>query len=231
MHIGLIGGIGPAATAAYYLKLSDRCRAAGVPLDLTIVNTDIQVLARNAQADRRDDQARVYADVITRLAASGAEVAAITSIGGSFCEDETRAMSSLPLISAFGALDDHFANQGIASVGILGTETVMQSHLYGRMEKTRTVVPDGQIAEVGQAYVETALAGRANDAQRDLFFTAGRRMVDEMGADAVVLAGTDLGLAFDGQDPGYPVIDTIDVHVDQLFLLASGALKLQDLSL
>ena len=38
-------------------------------------------------------------------------------------------------------------------------------------------------------------------------------MVDDLGAEAIVLAGTDLNLAFDGQDPGYPVIDALDVHV------------------
>lgn len=33
------------------------------------------------------------------------------------------------------------------------------------------------------------------------------------GAEAIVLAGTDLNLAFDGQNPGYLVIDALDVHL------------------
>ena len=37
-----------------------------------------------------------------------------------------------------------------------------------------------------------------------------------------MLAGTDLNLAFDGQDPGYPVFDALDVHVALLADLASG---------
>ncbi len=46
-------------------------------------------------------------------------------------------------------------------------------------------------------------------------------MVREQGADAVVLAGTDLNLAFDGStDPGYPTIDALDVHVGVLVDLA-----------
>ena len=39
-------------------------------------------------------------------------------------------------------------------------------------------------------------------------------------AVAIVLAGTDLNLAFEGQDPGYPVIDALDVHVEVLADLA-----------
>ena len=46
------------------------------------------------------------------------------------------------------------------------------------------------------------------------------------GAEAIVLAGTDLNLAFDGQEPGYPVIDALDVHVDVLADLASGRASL-----
>ena len=46
--------------------------------------------------------------------------------------------------------------------------------------------------------------------------------MEQQGAQAVVLAGTDLNLAFDGRDPGYPVIDALDVHVAVLADLATG---------
>jgi aspartate racemase len=49
------------------------------------------------------------------------------------------------------------------------------------------------------------------------------------GADAIVLAGTDLNLAFDGQDPGYRVVDALDVHVALLADLAAGRKTLSDL--
>ena len=34
------------------------------------------------------------------------------------------------------------------------------------------------------------------EAQRELFFSAGRALVEDLGAKAVLLGGTDLGLAF-----------------------------------
>ncbi len=67
-----------------------------------------------------------------------------------------------------------------------------------------------------------AVAGQCTAEQRALFLGAGADMVADQGADAVVLAGTDLNLAFDGQDPGYRVIDALDVHVDLLARLATG---------
>jgi aspartate racemase len=220
LHIGLIGGIGPAATVVYYQRL---CQAmAGRRLELTIVQADIQELIANNLADRRAEQAEVYARLIDRLKAAGADCAAITSLGGHFCFEETVALSSLPLVSAVAPLDDHFAAQGIGCVGLLGTRVVMRTRLYGQLKRTRAVALDDDIERLGQLYQDVAVAGTCPEDARQAFFEAGRRMVDR-GAEAIVLAGTDLNLAFDGHDPGYPVIDALDVHVALLADLASGA--------
>ena len=74
-----------------------------------------------------------------------------------------------------------------------------------------------------------AVAGACSPEQRMLFFDAGRRMI-AAGAEAIVLAGTDLNLAFDGQDPGYPVIDALDVHVALLAELALDRILLADVT-
>ena len=78
---------------------------------------------------------------------------------------------------------------------------------------------------MAETYQTIALAGACTPDQRTLFIEAGQRMI-ERGAEAIILAGTDLNLAFDGQDPGYRVIDALDVHVDLLARLAVGAAEL-----
>lgn len=229
MHIGLIGGIGAAATVVYYQRLVARMQQLGAPLHLTIAHTpDIQVLIRNNLADRRAEQAAEYAPLIDRLKAAGCECAAITSLGGHFCFAETQAISSLPLVSAVEPLDRAFAAQGIRRVGLLGTRVVMRTRLYGQLMQTEAVALDTRIDELGQSYQDMAVTGRCTDEQRATFLAAGREMVERFGAEAVVLAGTDLNLAFDGQEPGYPVIDALDVHVALLADLASGRRPLDD---
>jgi aspartate racemase len=222
LHIGLIGGIGPAATVVYYQRLCARMRELGAPLNLTIVQADIHELIANNLADRREEQAVIYARLIDRLRAAGADCAAITSLGGHFCFDETVALSSLPLVSAVAPLDDHFAARGIRRVGLLGTRVVMRTRMYGQLRRTEAVACDDEIDTLGQTYQDMAVSGHCTDAQRALFFAAGRRMVAGQGAEVIVLAGTDLNLAFDGQDPGFRVIDALDVHVEVLADLAAG---------
>ena len=222
MHIGLIGGIGPAATVAYYQRLCARMRQLGASLELTIVQADIFTLLRTNLADLRDEQAAIYAALIERLKAAGADCAAITSLGGHFCFAETARMSALPLVSGVTPLDDHFADAGIARVGLLGTRVVMRTRLYGQLRRTTAVALDDDIERLGQLYQDIAVSGMCTSAQREAMFDAGRRMVEEQGADAIVLAGTDLNLAFEGHDPGYRVIDALDVHVGVLAELAAG---------
>jgi aspartate racemase len=221
LHIGLIGGIGPAATVAYYSRLCEAARIRDGRLELTIVHAQTRDVAANATADRRAEQAAIFARLIDRLRVAGADCAAITSIGAHFCWDETRAIASLPLVSAVEPLDEAFAARGVARLGLLGTATVMRTRLFGQLRRTQAVVLDEEVPALGRLYLDTAISGICTPEARATFLDAGRRLM-ERGAEAVVLAGTDLGLAFDGQEPGYPVIDALDIHVDVLADLATG---------
>lgn len=224
MHIGLVGGIGPAATVVYYERLVQAFRSKGRVLELTIANADVQTLARNAEADDRMTQARVYAGHLAQLKGAGADFASITSIGGHFCFAEAQAISPLPLISAITPVDTGLAARGVGTVGVLGTRQVSRTALYKQLQQTRALAPD-DIETVHKAYVQTAISGNCPPETRAFFFAEGARMIDQ-GADAVLLAGTDLGLAFHGHDPGYPVIDAVDLHVAHLVDLATGEVGL-----
>ena len=137
MHLGLIGGIGVAATIVYYRRLAAAlAKHREGRLDLTIVHGDIQELIRNNLADRRDEQARTFLPLLERLRAAGADCAALTSLGAHFCFAELEALSPLPLVSGVAPLDDHFATRGIHRIGLLGTRVVMRSRLYGQLVRT-----------------------------------------------------------------------------------------------
>lgn len=230
MHIGLIGGIGVAATIVYYQRLTAAAAARGVArLELTIAHGEIQELIRNNLADRREEQARAFLPLVQRLNDAGCDCIALSSLGAHFCLDELAALSPLPIVSAVAPLDAYFVEQGIKRIGLLGTRVVMRTRLYGQLARTDAIALDDEIERLGQTYQDVAVAGTSSSAQRERFLDAGRRMI-AAGADAIVLAGTDLNLAFDGQDPGYRVIDALDVHVALLADLAAGRVSLGDVA-
>lgn len=214
MHVGLIGGIGPAATEFYYRGLVRAFAAAGRKLELTIVNAEVRDMTRNMDANDPKAQAAIFADLIGRLKAAGAKAAAVTSMGGHFCIRELSAISPLPLINAIPELNDYFGKIGVKRIGILGSGAVMRSKFYGGVTSVDIVTPQGgELDEVHKRYVAMATAAAATDADRSFFLEAGRKLVSEQSADVVVLSGTDLFLAFDGASPGYRVADAAEIHI------------------
>lgn len=220
MHIGLIGGIGPAATVAYYTGLVEAFKAANLPLELTISHADVAVLAANAKAGRADQQAEVFAHHLHQLHGAGCDVAAITALTGHFCLEQTARRSPLPLISATDLIDAYCGNNSIGVLGLLGSPPVLQTHLFGLLKGPRTVVPDANRDALGAAYMEMAMQGHCDAETAAQFISAGETMVQNQGADAVLLAGTDLGLVFDGRKVGYRVVHALNIHVDGLLSLA-----------
>jgi aspartate racemase len=81
MHIGLIGGIGPAATVFYYRSLIDRHAREGMALDLTIVHAEVRELTGNLARDDALAQAKRFAHLTARLSAAGVEKAATARRG------------------------------------------------------------------------------------------------------------------------------------------------------
>jgi len=93
MHIGLIGGIGLAATEYYYRGLVERHAKSNTTLDLTIAHADLRQLAQNLADRNAQRQAENFLRLVQRLGAAGAELAAITSMGGHFCVEELKKIS------------------------------------------------------------------------------------------------------------------------------------------
>ena len=222
MHIGLIGGIGPAATDFYYRGLIDRHRAAGVPLECTIAHADVGTMGRNLADGRPADQAAIFAGLIGRMKAAGAAAAAVTSMGGHFCINQLLPISPLPLIHGIHAVDAAIKRSGLKKIGVLGTRIVMQTGLYGGVSSAELVAPEGEtFGRVGDAYSAMAGIGRVTDEQRDLFFTAGRALMAR-GCEAIMLGGTDLFLAFVGHQLPFPLVDCADIHVEAIFEKSSA---------
>jgi aspartate racemase len=224
MHIGLIGGIGPAATEFYYRGLIDRHAKSNTSLDLTIVHADVREMARNLTSGDAPKQAATFAALVRRLAAAGAQAAAVTSMGGHFCIRELEAISPLPMLNAIPEVAAEIGRRKFKTVGILGTRMVMETRLYGSISSAAVVVPEGEaLDEVHKNYAEMAMVGRVTDAQRQVFFAQGEKLCRDRGAEVVLLGGTDLFLAFQGHDCGFPVLDCADVHVEAIYKKSLGS--------
>ena len=222
MHIGLIGGIGPAATDFYYRRLISTFASKKAALELTIVHADTPTLLGNLASNDAATQVAIFMKLTNRLAAAGAECVAITSIAGHFCIDAFKASSVLPVVDMISEVNRAIEQRGFERIGILGTRTVMETRLYGGVPSVEVVPPSGQdLEDVHQAYVAMAASGIVTDAQRAVFAAASKRLLKESGVEAIMLGGTDLALAFNEPDTDFPLIDCAGIHADAIAKLAT----------
>jgi aspartate racemase len=222
MHIGLIGGIGPAATVFYYERLVKAFASAERELELTIVHAEVHRLVRNLDCDGRSDQAKEFLRLANRLQAACAECVAISSMGGHFCIREFEPVCPLPIISGIAALRKEIGRRGLKRVGLLGTRAVMTSRLYGALPEVDVISPEGPGLEAAhEDYIAIGTTGQATDQQCERLFKIGEELCGR-GAEAVVLGGTDLNVAFRGHGCDFPIIDSAKVHIDAIVRAASS---------
>lgn len=225
MHIGLIGGIGPAATEFYYRALVKLYSLAERQLDLTIVTADASELVRNMEAGASAVQAAVFARYVDQLKAGGCEAVAVTSMGGHFCIKNLIPVSSLPIISALTALENYLSVMGVKRIGVLGTRAVMESRLYGLAGVEVVSVPADELPAAHENYIAMAVSGRATHEQRTFFEKMASWLIDRHGAEAIVLGGTDLFLAFDQPNYPYRVVNCAQVHAEEIARVGLGGLS------
>jgi aspartate racemase len=221
MHIGLIGGIGPAATDFYYRRLISTFANKKAPLELTIVHADTPTLLGNLASNDAANQVAIYMKLTKRLAAAGAECVAITSVAGHFCIDAFKASSVLPVVDMISEVNRAIEQRAFERIGILGTRTVMETRLYGGVSRVEVVPPSGQdLEDVHRAYVAMAASGVVTEAQRAVFAAVSKQLLKQSGVEAIMLGGTDLALVFNERDAEFPLIDCAGIHADAIAKLA-----------
>ena len=223
MQIGLIGGIGPAATDFYYRNLITRFASEDADLDMTIVHADAPTLVKNLMDDNKDAQVAIYQRLTQRLKNAGAECVAITSIAGHFCIEKFVEKSVLPIVDLLSCVRAEVENKGYEKIGILGTKPVMESKFYSVIKSAEIVLPEGDLLEdVHNAYVEMATSGHASEDQKLVFDAACNQFIAQNKVDAVMLGGTDLALVYNTNNVDFALVDCAAVHVEELFRLHSN---------
>lgn len=221
MHIGLIGGIGPAATDFYYRRLISTFARRNAVLELTIVHADTPTLLNNLSANDAAAQTAIYSRLTDRLVRAGAECVGVTSIAGHFCIDHFKAVSPLPVVDMIAEVSRAIEVRGLKRIGILGTRTVMETRFYGRISTAEIVPPGGaDLEDVHQAYISMAASGVVTEEQRSIFQAASNRLIADQGVEAILLGGTDLALVFNEQTAGFPLVDCAGIHTDAIAQLA-----------
>jgi aspartate racemase len=211
-RVGLIGGLGPESTVAYYRLLT----AQRVPLVINSVDLD-RVVAL-VTADLRAELTDYLSEEIDVLRRAGATMGLITANTPHIVFDDLRARSSIRLISIVEAACAAVQKRGLKRVGLLGTGFTMRGRFYPDVFSRAgiaIVVPNQtERASIHAAYMNELLKDVFLPKTRDLLLAVIGRLSIEDHVEAVLLAGTELPLILpDGTPAAVPLIDTAKTHV------------------
>jgi aspartate racemase len=215
--LGLVGGLGVGATVHYYEKLAKAHEARGCALDVVIAHAETPRVFEYVQAGDRNGLAEYLNGYIRRLKAAGAEVAAIPAVTPHFCMRELGAMSQLPVVNIFPPLVRELAARGAKRVAVFGTRFVIESAIFGELGATENIQwKPHEVDLIHKTYVEIARTGHGTEQQHSELTDLARTMVKRDGADAIILAGTDLALLFNESNTDFPCVDCAALHIQAI---------------
>ena len=218
MNIGMIFGIGPAATDYYYRAIIRKMTEAGQDLNMMMAHADTPTLLRNQSTNNVQSQLDIYMRLTERLMKAGVEAVAVTSIAGHFCIDEFAASSPIPVIDMIDCIKQEISYQKLKRVGLLGTRVVMETGFYSKLNSVEVVAPETeQLNAVHEAYITMAAAGAVTEQQIEVFQSAGKALVEKQNCESIILAGTDLALVYtDDFDAGFCILDCAKLHAHEI---------------
>jgi len=215
-RIGLLGGATWQSTATYYKLLNEAVHdrvggASSAPV--TIHSLDFGDIEPRQRAGDWAGQGRILAKAAAALEAGGVEAIALGANTLHLVADDIRATISVPFIDLIDVVAEAVAEYD--TVGVLATNYTMTSDLLPKRfaaSGTTVLVPEAAEREVIHNVIYDELHfGLVRDESRAAYRAAMARLVDE-GAQAIVLACTELGMLVGSSDASVPVLDTTVLH-------------------
>jgi len=227
--IGLIGGMTPESTRAYYDLLIHHARQpGGDPLRNPVILIYSLNLSELVAIQRRGDRVGVgiyLAERLERLRLAGAELGALTANTPHTYLDEIGPRTSLPLVSIVSATRDAAAVRRLRRPLLLGTRTTVESEMYPQALAEAgigTVIPDEGERQFLEHTIYNELAiGRVTPELRRRYLEICMRHIELDRIDSVILGCTELPLVIAPDELPIAVLDTTVIHVDAI-LAAAG---------
>jgi aspartate racemase len=217
-RIGLVGGLALRAGVFYYERLLQRHAAEGRRLDLVLAHADVATVLAHVAAGDKAGLGRYLGDVANRLFDAGAGLVAIGAVAPHLAADEIASVARGPMVSVLDLIGAGIAAAGIKRVAVFGNRAVMETDVFGCLPPPMVVRHGAaQLDSIHAAYTDVAVNGKRGTAPEAAFFAAAaRRAMEEGGAEAILLAGTDLSSFYADEPPPFPAIDVAALHVEAI---------------
>ena len=219
-RIGVLGGMTWQSTLTYYKLLNEAVHervggSASAPV--TIHSVDFGDIEPRQQSGDWAGQGRILARAAQALEAGGVEAIALATNTLHLVADDIRAAITVPFLDLVDVVAD--AVSGYHCVGLLATNYTMTSDMYPKRfaeHGTSVLVPDEADRRIVHDVIYDELqVGLVREESRGAY----RVIIDKLvaqGAEAIVLACTEIGMLIGADDAAVAVLDTTVLHCQAL---------------
>jgi aspartate racemase len=223
--IGIIGGVSWESSIEYYRLMNEMVneKLGGLHsakiLMFSIEFGDFSKDERLAEKGNWTALNETIIDAAERLKRGGADFIVIASNTINSRADYIQEELDIPVLHIADATGKKVNRSGIKTVALLGTKYTMEENFYrDRLEKKhglKAVIPNETERDYINAVIFDELcAGKFRNESRERFIQIINRLVDEEGAEGVILGCTEIPLLIEQMDVKVPVFDTMTIHAE-----------------
>jgi aspartate racemase len=216
--IGMIGGVSWQSSAEYYRIINHETMnrlGASHSAELIMYSLDFCPVAELEEKGKWDDLARILINGINRIERAGAEFVIIASNTLHKVADQIERSTNIPLLHIADALANEIRATGISAVGLVGTRFVMEQAFYkdklatyGLTVLTPELTDRKTMHEI--IYNELCLGIVSQQARERVLKMI--TTLERAGAEAIVLANTELPLLVQPDASSIKIFDTMRIH-------------------
>ncbi len=217
LTVGVVGGMGPRATADFFAKLIELTPAARDQDHLRVlIDSNPQIPDRSAFIlGEGEDPTPWLVETARRLEAAGADFLVIPCNTAHYFLEAIRRSVRIPVLDITEAVAEEATRTvpGLEAVGLLATTATARAQLYHRAfgrRGVRVIAPGGEDQKAVDRAIYSVKAGDLGPEVRKAVARVGVRLV-EQGAEAIVLGCTEIPLVVDPQTWPVPVLDSTHI--------------------
>lgn len=215
--IGILGGMGPAATADFYAKLVANTHVLKDQDHPQVVIWSDPAIPDRTEAllDGGEDPTPWMEHGIEILAGAGATMVAIPCNTAHAFVPALAKRAPIPIVHMIGEVARELAEvpERVTRIGLLATTGTCRTGLYQQWMDQRGIevlLPADDDQDAVMTAIRAVKAGQVGPATLELFAEVARHLVDA-GAQAIVAGCTEIPLALSAEAVSVPLVDPVQV--------------------
>jgi len=219
--IGLLGGMSWESTVSYYTKINQgvKLKLGGLhSAKIVLYSVDFDSIEKLQHVGDWIATANILTKAAKNIESAGADFLIICTNTMHKVADEIKQNINIPLLHIADATAQALIKNKIKKVGLLGTSFTMEQEFYkGRLMinfNIEVVTPNVKDRKIIHNIIYNELClGKIEKKSKFALL----RIVDTlstMGAEAVILGCTEIGLLIEQSDTQIPLYDTTDIHAN-----------------